>query len=100
MANDADYKRANIMIRQVKRVNSPCLIVTNHEAQLFPGIAVKHPDGVTKPISFDRILCDVPCSGDGTLRKNMAIWKDWNPNQGNALHPYVFLSYSVCVRDT
>lgn len=21
-------------------------------------------------MKFDRILCDVPCSGDGTLRKN------------------------------
>ncbi len=24
---------------------------------------------------FDRILCDVPCSGDGTLRKAPDIWR-------------------------
>ena len=38
-------------------------------------------------ITFDRVLADVPCSGDGTLRKNMNIWPKWNPN--NALG-YVF----------
>lgn len=86
VANDADYRRAQIMVRQVKRVNSPCLIVTNHEAQMFPGVTVKHPDGTEGPISFDRILADVPCSGDGTLRKNLPIWKDWNPHTANSLH--------------
>ncbi|KAF9472978.1 S-adenosyl-L-methionine-dependent methyltransferase [Pholiota conissans] len=35
---------------------------------------------------FDRILCDVPCSGDGTIRKNMGIWKTWAPMDGNGLH--------------
>ena len=24
--------------------------------------------------SYDRIVCDVPCSGDGTTRKNPSIW--------------------------
>ena len=32
-------------------------------------------DGTKKTnLKFDRILCDVPCSGDGTLRKNADIW--------------------------
>jgi 16S rRNA C967 or C1407 C5-methylase (RsmB/RsmF family) len=35
---------------------------------------------------FDRILCDVPCSGDGTLRKVPSIWKRWVAAQGNQLH--------------
>lgn len=42
-------------------------------------------------LMFDRILCDVPCSGDGTIRKNVAIWKHWTPLDGNGLHS--------CVRD-
>jgi len=25
----------------------------------------------------DRILCDVPCSGDGTMRKAPDIWRKW-----------------------
>ena len=35
---------------------------------------------------FDRVLCDVPCSGDGTLRKNIALWKMFHPHIGHGLH--------------
>ncbi|SOV12792.1 tRNA m5C-methyltransferase, putative [Plasmodium sp. gorilla clade G2] len=30
--------------------------------------------------NFDSILCDVPCSGDGTLRKDRNVWINWNAN--------------------
>ncbi|CAG8803536.1 26645_t:CDS:2, partial [Dentiscutata erythropus] len=78
IANDADLKRSCMLVHQAKRLKSPCLIVTNHDAAQFPGVYVKQ--GLTeekKPIQFDRILADVPCSGDGTLRKNFLIWKNW-----------------------
>lgn len=89
IANDADYKRAHMLIHQMKRLNSPNLIVTNHDATIFPSIKLPSdpmPEGVTprgKYLKFDRILADVPCSGDGTCRKNLNVWKEWNP--GNAL---------------
>jgi hypothetical protein len=35
---------------------------------------------------YDRIVCDVPCSGDGTLRKCPEMWKDWTPREGMMLH--------------
>lgn len=35
---------------------------------------------------FDRVLCDVPCSGDGTVRKTMNIWRSWLPTSGLGLH--------------
>lgn len=94
IANDVDYKRAHMLVHQVKRLSSPNIIVTNHDATLFPSIKLPSsstsPDG--KPIDnrylkFDRILADVPCSGDGTARKNLNVWKDWNP--GNALGLYI-----------
>lgn len=37
-------------------------------------------------LKFDRVLCDVPCSGDGTLRKNADIWPKWNASNGCNLH--------------
>lgn len=35
---------------------------------------------------FDRVLCDVPCSGDGTVRKTLNIWRQWTPASGMGLH--------------
>ncbi|KAJ3047695.1 tRNA (cytosine(34)-C(5))-methyltransferase [Rhizophlyctis rosea] len=91
IANDADQKRAHMLVRQTGRLNSPALIVTNHEAQLFPAVYFREdrPEG-GNTLQFDRILCDVPCAGDGTLRKNKPIWKTWNQNNGNALHGVQF----------
>ena len=89
IANDADYKRAHMLIHQMKRLNSPNLIVTNHDATIYPSIKLPsdsiYEGGIPKGkyLKFDRILADVPCSGDGTCRKNANVWKDWNP--GNAL---------------
>ena len=63
----------------------------NLDASNMPNIKVPHdpPRGSNlRNLVFDRILCDVPCSGDGTLRKNVAIWKRWSPLDGNGLHSY------------
>ena len=93
IANDSDYRRAHLLIHQMKRLNSPNLIVTNHDATMYPSIKLppeQGPDGkvvANKYLKFDRILADVPCSGDGTLRKNVSVWKDWNPANALGLHP-------------
>ena len=92
IANDVDYKRAHMLVHQVKRLASPNIIVTNHDATVFPSIkmpSIASSDG--KPVSnrylkFDRILADVPCSGDGTMRKNLEIWGKWTPSNGLGLH--------------
>lgn len=34
----------------------------------------------------DAVICDVPCSGDGTCRKDPHIIPMWKPSSGNALH--------------
>ncbi|KIX99673.1 uncharacterized protein Z520_04308 [Fonsecaea multimorphosa CBS 102226] len=92
VANDVDYKRAHMLIHQMKRLSSPNIIVTNHDATIFPSIKIPSPPTAEgKPVNnrylkFDRILADVPCSGDGTVRKNMEIWKSWTPSNGLGLH--------------
>lgn len=84
MANDVDLKRAYMLVHQSKRISSPALLVTCHEAQHIPFIGAP---GTEQDGFFDRILCDAPCSGDGTLRKNPIIWKHWDAKNGIALHP-------------
>jgi len=92
IANDVDYKRAHMLVHQVKRLSSPNIIVTNHDATVFPSIKIPSPPDPTgklvqnKYLKFDRILADVPCSGDGTARKNMDVWKNWTPSNGLGLH--------------
>jgi multisite-specific tRNA:(cytosine-C5)-methyltransferase len=88
IANDADYKRSHMLIHQLKRLSSPNMIVTNHDATMYPPLRIPNPENPSKPnyLKFDRILADVPCSGDGTLRKNVNLWKDWTPGNALGLH--------------
>lgn len=37
-------------------------------------------------LRFDVILCDVPCSGDGTCRKDRHVLPQWTPKVGQRLH--------------
>ena len=86
IANDADSQRCNMLTHQTQRIRSPAFLITNHEAQLFPMIYDLDPDSPDERIMYDRILCDVPCSGDGTLRKQPDIWRRWTATNGNGLH--------------
>jgi 16S rRNA C967 or C1407 C5-methylase (RsmB/RsmF family) len=45
-------------------------------------------DGTQYPLrkNYDYVICDVPCSGDGTIRKESHILTHWNPKTANALH--------------
>ena len=83
IANDSDYKRAYMLVHQMRRINSPALFISCSDAKFFPLIrSEEHPtEGI-----FDRVLCDVPCSGDGTARKNPGIWKRWTSLNGIGLH--------------
>lgn len=86
VANDVDNKRCYLLVHQGKRLNSPAFVVTNHDASRFPDLHTKDKDGTLKKLKFDRVLCDVPCSGDGTMRKNIDVWKKWAPSNGLYLH--------------
>jgi 16S rRNA C967 or C1407 C5-methylase (RsmB/RsmF family) len=85
IANDLNKDRAYMLFHQVKRFDSPALMVSNHDGSFFPNIYLDKDS--KEPLEFDRILADVPCTGDGTTRKNIDIWKTWSPRAGLGLHP-------------
>uniref|UniRef100_A0AAX7TLD2 tRNA (cytosine(34)-C(5))-methyltransferase n=1 Tax=Astatotilapia calliptera TaxID=8154 RepID=A0AAX7TLD2_ASTCA len=76
IANDVDNKRCYLLVHQAKRLNSPCIMVVNHDASCIPTLEI-NSNGKKDVLFYDRILCDVPCSGDGTMRKNIDVWKKW-----------------------
>ena len=78
VANDSNAKRAYMLVHQLRRVlsNHPVALVTACPAQFFP----------SRLTQFDKILCDVPCSGDGTTRKNIGVWKSWSSAGSVSLH--------------
>ena len=65
------------------------LVVANDSdnATTMPDLMVPSPTNSTlTPILYDTILCDVPCSGDGTMRKHPDIWPKWNLVNISNLH--------------
>uniref|UniRef100_A0A8C4DWH7 tRNA (cytosine(34)-C(5))-methyltransferase n=1 Tax=Dicentrarchus labrax TaxID=13489 RepID=A0A8C4DWH7_DICLA len=85
IANDVDNKRCYLLVHQAKRLNSPCIMVVNHDASCIPTLKIDC-SGEKDILFYDRILCDVPCSGDGTMRKNIDVWKKWTTSNSLHLH--------------
>ncbi|XP_047240725.1 RNA cytosine C(5)-methyltransferase NSUN2 [Girardinichthys multiradiatus] len=85
IANDVDNKRCYLLVHQAKRLNSPCIMVVNHDASCIPMLQIDS-DGKKDILFYDRVLCDVPCSGDGTMRKNIDVWKKWTTSNSLHLH--------------
>ncbi|XP_042319859.1 RNA cytosine C(5)-methyltransferase NSUN2 isoform X1 [Sceloporus undulatus] len=85
IANDVDNKRCYLLVHQAKRLNSPSILVVNHDASSIPNLQIT-TNGKREILFYDRILCDVPCSGDGTMRKNIDVWKKWTTQNSLQLH--------------
>eukprot|EP00745_Piridium_sociabile_P004313 TRINITY_DN125511_c0_g1_i1.p1 TRINITY_DN125511_c0_g1~~TRINITY_DN125511_c0_g1_i1.p1 ORF type:complete len:242 (+),score=12.77 TRINITY_DN125511_c0_g1_i1:58-726(+) len=77
VANDSNEKRAQLMMHRLATLEMPQLVVTIHKAEFFPDV---HAAKDNRRFQYDRVLCDVPCSGDGTLRKAPSGWSKWNVN--------------------
>lgn len=72
-------------------------MVTQHRAQQFPNTAAFQPRDAHDEAppakrpryvqgQYDRIVCDVPCCGDGTLRKSPDMWRRWHNGFAIGLH--------------
>ncbi|KAJ9455678.1 tRNA (cytosine(34)-C(5))-methyltransferase [Diplonema papillatum] len=85
VANDMSAERVNILVHQIKRLAPlyPLAVFTSHDARYFP--TLQHPEAKV-PVPFTRVLADVMCSGDGTLRKAPHMWREWHPKHSISLH--------------
>jgi multisite-specific tRNA:(cytosine-C5)-methyltransferase len=91
-ATDIHSKRIQTLKDAIQRSGMPFtdrILVTQHDA--------------SQKLSYDAslttkphvILVDVPCSGDGTVRKDPSILPGWNPITARVLHP---LQVKILVR--
>ena len=69
LCNEINPKRAKILSRNIERMGVANALVTN-----------EHPAALAErfPASFDRVLIDAPCSGEGMFRKEEAAVTDWS----------------------
>lgn len=94
VANDADPKRIQTLVKRFEHSGSPHLMFTCSRAEQLVSSKTGSPTEF-----FDRILCDVPCSGDGTFRKCSNLWRLFRYSQRccvccSALMPFIY----VCLR--
>ena len=87
IANDADYSRAQMLIHQINRSGTAGMAVINHPGQFLPELYSHKVNHIKQKFQFDKILCDVPCSGDGATRKIPLKWTHWHTKDGLTLHP-------------
>ena len=79
IANELNDKRAGNMAHFFKAHFPINIVVTNNNAESLPVIE----DENYRP---NIVVCDVPCSGDGTLRKNKMVRKKWKIDFGLENH--------------
>lgn len=100
-ANEYDYRRAAVLAENLAKWGNPRVTVTRGDTARYT--ALRH--------CFDIIAADVPCSGEGMMRKDAEAVAQWSPalvaecaarqreivgNLWPALRPGGFMIYSTC----
>ena len=85
VANDCDSVRAYTLVKRTASLGAraAALVVTNHFGQKLP----KLPGSEDGRGGYDRIVCDVPCTGDGTCRKHPEVFQRWETAHALRQHP-------------
>ena len=68
VSNEPLSNRAQILLENITKWGAPNCIVTNNYPRDFRKSKLK----------FDLILCDVPCSGEGMMRKDPGAISEWS----------------------
>jgi 16S rRNA C967 or C1407 C5-methylase (RsmB/RsmF family) len=87
-ADVSGLKMTSVVAGRLRKIHSPALALAVGNSKNFP--CLQQPSLTSgeqaETVLFDRVLCDVPCTGDGTIRKNPAIWKSWSLQYALQLH--------------
>ena len=87
VANELDNQRAWMLVHQLKRVGMSGVTVVNHAGQSLPMLVdPKSANPYDKKVYFDKVLADVPCSGDGAIRKIPNRWSQWSTKEALNIH--------------
>ena len=73
LANDLKIDRVSILVSNLERCGVSNTIVTRKD-----GISLASKLSKSNYKKFDKILLDVPCSGEGTLRSSPKTFLQWN----------------------
>ena len=69
VANEYDRKRSRILQSNVERMGAKNTIVCNLDTAVLTDVYAE---------TFDMVLCDAPCSGEGMFRKNERAVSEWS----------------------
>ena len=101
VANEYDRQRASVLAENIAKWGNPAVIVTQGDTSRFRKLRG----------TFDIILVDAPCSGEGMMRKDAQAVEQWSPalvaqcaarqkeildNLVGCIAPGGFLIYSTC----
>ena len=88
VVNDSDRNRIVTLCQRTRHVPRAPMLAINMDARYFPGMRrshiIKQKAGYKQ--KYDMVLCDAPCSGDGTTRKSKPVWNTWSMGHAMSLH--------------